>query len=128
MTLLQNLGILPTTGRSTLSEEQDQQQVRSSSCSKTENLRRRLLPFPNRFKDRTLSGAAGAVGAPLPRSRSSIWRRTWWPWWPSWRLAADNEGLDHFEDDMSIFLDSLHGVLGYDEDVLHMSHRWLSWI
>ena len=53
MTLLQNLGILPTTGRSTLSEEQDQQQVRSSSCSKTENLRRRLLPFPNRFKDRT---------------------------------------------------------------------------
>ena len=42
-------------------------------------------------------------------------------------MAADDEGFDHFEDDMSILLDLLHGVLGFDEDVLHVIHRWLSW-
>ena len=88
---------------------------------------RDYYPFQTDLKTKHLSGAAGAVGAPLPRSRSSIWRRPWWTWWPSWRLAADDEGFGHFEDDVKIFLDPLNGVLGFDEDVLHLIHRWLSW-
>ena len=31
------------------------------------------------------------------------------------------------KDDIKLCLDPLNGVLGFDEDVLHLIHRWLSW-